>query len=283
MDETQNAVSESNDDSGVSYEIEVEGVAAPSDFDTSHDGGGAAPSSLSTGAAAPSPDAAAMLRSEINELRQQNAQLVGELTPFVVQMRNQQAAAAGRPPLTREQLDTDPNLTPSDMARYFEWQTQQGLHSVAAQVESNTRAILAQERARGEFNAATMGQGQDYESLTNRYVAPLAQNNPAIRELLRHAAPGDPARGEMVFATVCALIDRCGDDLVGGLKAALDGAGAYKRGGAATSQRITDAAQRQADRVFAGRTPATTQKLDAKSMWSLGDDQFRALMKRAGS
>ena len=277
MGEDSNAVSGTD---APAFEIEVEG-AAPS-FDTAQavppgDAGG-----LGTPPQAASPsDPVSTLRAELDDLRRQNAQLVGELTPWLVQQRNQQLAAQHRPPVTREQLENDPNLTPGDMARYFEWQQQQGLSTVAAQLEANTRSMLAQERARGEFNANTMGEGQDYDSLTSRYVAPLVQNNPAIRELIRYAAPGDPARGEMVFATLCAVIDRCGDDLVGGLKAALDGVGAYKRGAAATTQRISQAAAAQADRVFAGRAPATTKKLDAAAMWQLPDDQFRALMGRA--
>lgn len=280
MESEQNAVSSGGD--APSFEIEVEAPGLDDAASAASTPGDAGSQGLSPPlAAGSSPDPVSSLRSEIDDLRRQNAQLVGELTPFVMHLRNQQQAATQRPPITREELDTNPNLTPSDLIRYMEWQQQQSMGQTAAQLEASTRTMLAQERARGEFSAATMGEGQDYDSLTNRYVAPLVQNNPAIRELIRYAAPGDPARGEMIFATVCALIDRCGDDVVGGLRAALDGVGAYKRGATATTQKITQAAAAQADRVFAGRAPAATKKLDAAAMWSLPDDQFRALMGRA--
>lgn len=267
---------ESATDTGVTYEVEVEAAAASPD--TSQAGGGQG--EPSSPAAAPAGPPEYVSRAEYNELLRQHAQTVGDLQPLLSHL-NRQQAQANRPPVTPEQLDLDPNMTPAHLRQYTDYQIQQQVAQAKFALEANTQAVLSQERARGEFSIAAMGEGHDFDSMTAKYVAPLLQKNPYVEEAIRLAAPGDPAKGRMVLAVMAKVIADHNEDLPKALRAILDSKDAYQRGSKATTTAITDAANRQADRVFGKGAPsAQTKKLDAKGLWNLPDAEFRKLMAR---
>lgn len=217
--------------------------------------------------------------ARIQSLEQQLAQFGAELTPWLAHLQQQRRTADDQPPFRLEELDTNGNLKPTDLARYLQWEMRQELGRMRAETHGVARATLSEQEARGQFTAAELGQGNDYDSLVNRYVAPLVQQNPAVEQLLRAATPDNPAAGRMILATIIAAIDQSGGDLVKGVKSVLQGLGAYKQGARDTGRAISRAAQVANAHVLPGGAGAAgtqaTKKLETyDDVWKLSDKAF---------
>lgn len=245
------------------------------ELDLGDAGGGqqAAPAPAPAPAAQPDPRDA-----RIAQLEAAQAAINAELTPVLAGLRTQQRQQADRPPIDPSRLDTDPNLKPSDLLNLLRWEQQRLAEQTTSVAERRAAALLSEQTARGIFSAEVLGQGNDYDSLTNRYVAPLVAQNPAIDQLLAMAAPGDPAAGRMIFATIVAAIDRCGGDVLKGVKSVLTGLDAYASGARETAAATRQAARVAAANVLPGSSAAPAAgggKLrTAKDVWDLTPEQF---------
>jgi len=266
-------------DSGIIYEIDAD---APASSDPTTDQG-----SARAQAAAPAPAPAAPAqepwRAELDGLRRQNAELAAELTPFLAHLQ-QQVRGANAPPFSDPaELDTNPNLKPSDLYRALLAANQDQLQRLGAQQQFIARATLSEQTARGAFSAAEMGEGNDYDTLVARYVAPLVQANPAVDNLIAAAGPNDPATVRMIFATVCLAIDEAKGDVVKGIKSFLGGFRAVAQAGEDTRKSIQRAARAQSARVQpAGPAAGGPQrrKLTDTDVWNLPEKEFERFINQ---
>lgn len=263
----------------VVYEIDTgvqnDAGAQASGADQVADGG--APGALG---AAPNLTAAPDPRdARIATLERQNAETMAQLQPMLARLQAQQRLEAQRPPIDLDRLD-DPaaGIKPSDFLKLINWQQEQRAAQVLAQAQAGANAVHSEQLARGLYSAAELGEGNDYDSMVSRYVAPLASQNPAIDQLISMAAPGDPATGRMIFATIIAAIDRAEGNVPKALKAVINGLGAWKQGARETVQAQARAAKVNDARVFSGRqSGGATERRSlrtAEDVWNMSDADF---------
>lgn len=272
--QTTASESELSADTGVVYELEIEGQESPSQA-----------ADLAPAEPAPSHPSDPRDR-EIAELRQAHADTVAQLTPWLAHLRAQQQNDLSKPPFNLDELDTNANLKPSDLVKYLEWQRGQDLARLRAESQFAARATLSETTARGQFSAAALGEGNDYDTMTNRYVAPLIAQNPAVDALIATVFPRDPGAGRMLVATLIAAVDRAGGDLVKGVKAVLDGVGAYQQGAQETRQSLSRAAAARAANVLpgskAGSRPTTKKISSADDVWNMTESQYANYRRQHG-
>jgi hypothetical protein len=224
----------------------------------------------------------------IAQLEKTQAELNGQLSPYLANLQAQQRALQNRPPIDISRIDTDPNIKPSDLLNYLRWEAQQTSQNTLSRAEYTARATLSEQNARGQFNAATMGEGNDYDSMVNRYVSPLVAQNPGVEALIAQVFPTNPAAGRMVVAALVHAVDRAGDDLVKGLKGVIDGVGAYAQGARETRKAISRGAKAAAANVMAGArsgagAAARRQKLEtADDVWGLTPRAFDKMWNQPG-
>ncbi len=208
----------------------------------------------------------------------------GELVPLVGHLRAQQRLVADRPPFTEQQLDTDPNIKPSDLFRALKWEAERAAQQTLTQAQYVAKATLSEQAARGEYSAAAVGEGNDYDTLVNRYVAPLVSENPAVDLLIQQVFPNDPAGGRMLVATLIADVERNDGSIVKAIKNRLAGAAAYQQGARETTAALSRAAQAQAARVLPARAAnaGQTRKLNEADIWKMPAREFDRMYAQMG-
>lgn len=134
-----------------------------------------------------------------------------------------------------------------DLARFLDWREQRLAATLRGTIVTDAGAAASEQRARGLFSREAMGEGRDYDALTNRHLEPIERADPSIRRVL--ASQRDPAAARYALSAALELLDRFGGDPVKGFAAlwkAVDG-------GSKTSSRIFDQVRRGAERQV-GRT-----------------------------
>lgn len=257
------------------------------DAGEAHESDAAAPSAPGAGDSPGAPAGAVDPRdARIAQLEQSHAAITAQLTPLVTGLQAQRQLDSNRPPIDPSRIDTDPNIKPSDLLALLEWKLQQGQQQTLTQAQYAARATLSEQTARGVFNEQALGAGNDYDTMVNRYVAPLVAQNPYLDTLIAHVFPNDPAGGRMAVAALVAAVDRNGGDLVRGIKSFLTGTAAYQQGARETTDAIARGARAAATPVLPGATAGAgvqRQRIEsAKQVWGMTPSQFDRMWDQAG-
>jgi hypothetical protein len=173
---------------------------------------------------------------------------------------------------------------------YRQEQAQQERAELLAIAEQRSTSAASEARARSEFSVAAMGQGNDYDTLKAKYVEPLYQQAPLIREVISQMK--DPARFEM-YAAVCGFLESqsaiAGDPvkLLKTIFAAVTGAPQATGGAAhrATVTNIQEAATRGAERMLRGGQQVGSQvkSIRAEDIATMPEADFAAFKRQHGA
>lgn len=147
----------------------------------------------------------------------------------------------------RDRLPVDRIESMDDLVKFLDWRDQRFENRLRGTIVTDAGAAASEQRARGLFSREAMGEGRDYDALTNRHLDPIERADPSIRRVL--ASQRDPAAARYALSAALELLDRFGGDPVKGFAAlwkAIDG-------GSKTSSRIFDQVRRGAERQV-GRT-----------------------------
>ena len=280
-------------DSGVTFELDLESDAtldrtagasdnaAPAEPPPAGGATGAGPSAQGSA----SPDHQALLgRIEAAERRALEAQAV--VAPWLQAIGQQQA---GNQPqrITREQLN-HPDVTVGQVIAYFEQQQNETRTTAAQQAQLEARRGASELYARGLLSAEAMGGADDsFDAMRERYVRPLYDSQPYLRDVIHAMFPEQPSLGEFAVAWVRRIAEAAQNDPVQTYRRLSD----FARGGAPAAARqvvrsLADAAARGADRISPGGGGRTTsaearsgdvRRIDGREMWRMSDADFDRL------
>lgn len=214
----------------------------------------------------------------VNELQSRLAGLEGTLRSLGGMLgANRQQSEAPQPPKSVDQLETV-----QDLMEHIDWKMNQSNQS-AQGADMRVRATLAEERARGTLSASALGAGNDYDSVVNKYVVPLMQNNPAMTQLFHTQA--DPALAAYTFGLMQEIAERHGGDPVKAFQAIRSAMSAEMKGQQNLKKNIEQATKTAATKIFnqPTRQPGGTKRLDKEAIWGMSDAEFKDFASGVGA
>lgn len=140
--------------------------------------------------------------------------------------------------------------------------------------QQQMQQVTAEHATRGRLNAEVMGQGNDYDSLMQKHIAPLAQRNPEISPFLQQLPPED----RYMLGVMHEIYARSGRDLVKTVKTIFNALGARQQGARDVTKAVNNAAKGAALKVFQGGGARQTGRRalqTAEDVWNLSDEEFR--------
>jgi hypothetical protein len=216
------------------------------------EGGGAAPAAP----ADPYTERFARIERDNAELRATLQRLAGQ---------GAAAGTGGRPAaLTKPRQQ----WTPEDWYEYSDWRME---HLAGRASEEN--------EWRGKLSAAVVGEGNDYDAMTQRYLTPHLQANPEIAPLVQML----PAADRYMLSLMRHVYERSGGNLVAAVQAILNGVGARQAGARDVVRSITGGQRRTARGVFQGGGGAQGGRrgLTEDEVRNMPMDEFRKLVNRS--
>lgn len=211
--------------------------------------------------------------------------MMSRMQPFVERLLSP-AQPAVDPRVLFEKLKSGEG-TPQDLAMYLQTQQQQLVSELSYAAEQRALSASSEQTARGRFSKEQMGEGRDFDTLRQGYLAEAYQQNPQLRQMLYAAAPNDPAFSEYVFAVMSRVIERVGNDPIRGLKAVLDAVDSTTGARAANDvvRNINQAAKKGAQRVLAGARPVggPVRRIGADDIWKMSDKEFAEFENQHGA
>ena len=276
------------DESPVDFELDLE--APPADGPSSAapaEPAARRPAAAPAAAPAARPDADAAWAARLQAQQRETEQLRAAVDPILRQQRE----AAERPPVDPARIDAG-EATPQEFRLYTEWLHNRQLRELALTAENAGRRASSESYARGVLTAAACGAGRDYDSFRARYVDPIYQTNPHVRELVAVAVPQSPALGEYYLGVLNYLSERFQGDLPRAFQAifaAVDNGadGGRSRGGKEVVDAITTAAKRGADKILSGRQGAPStggkRKVTSQTLWDASDEDFARFARSQGA
>lgn len=179
-----------------------------------------------------------------------------------------------------EELNNDPTATAADLYKLNEYTMAQRMAQVRAEMEYTARQATSEQAARGMFNASAVGAGNDFDAVMSRYLQPIYQANPVMKQVFSQILPEAPAVGEYLVGFLHEMHERAGGDMlkmVNGIRHAMS---ALRSDGKTQQARVTEAARAQAQKVIrAGdgqQGTVTKQRVDADWIKSASDKDFDA-------
>jgi hypothetical protein len=139
--------------------------------------------------------------------------------------------------------------------------------------------LSAEHAVRGQLSAQILGQGNDYDSVQQRYVEPLVQRNPEIAPFVHQLPPED----RYMLGLLHEIHQRSGGDLVKTIKAVRNALGARQEGARDVTNKLNSAARTTAMSVFQGGGGRQTGRrpLTSQDVWNMSDADFRKLSNKA--
>lgn len=208
----------------------------------------------------PSPDPYA---ERFDRLERENGELRSSLQRFI---GGQQSGQQGGPPAAFQKPREQWNV--NDLFEANQYMMQHQLSQLSAE-----------HATRGRLSAEILGQGNDYDAVVNKYVAPLAQRNPEIAPFLQQLPPED----RYMLGLLHEIHQRAGGDLVKTIRAVRNALGARQEGARDVTRGINTAARQTALKVFQGGGGRQTGRraLNSDDIWNMSDEEFRRLSNRS--
>ena len=247
--------------------------------------------SAATATARPSSPAVATppdpVQSELATLREQ-VKLANEraglaysgIAPYLSSL---QRAAQGPqdPAVTMEQLLHDPNVTTAQLIQWVQQENQRTAQTTQQTMELTARRGASELHARGLFQGEGFEGGYDFDSLRSKYLTPLFERMPFLRDVLTAINPEQPAMAEYGLATLLELSAAAKDDPV----AFYRNLWAIRRGTVDDQgQKITQAARTAAARIAPGgggrQTGSKSTRVDAEGIQRMSDREFEDLERQ---
>jgi hypothetical protein len=269
----------------VHYDLDVTAEAAeqPSPTVDADQPAAPAPSPAPPASTAPAADPVAELRERnftlertVNELRSQFGPLIEERTRALTE-------AATKPPVSLERLQSG-EATADELLAYIDWQNKRGLSDIQNQIARQTRIANSEAEARGKFSADAMGApDRSYDQMRSTYLEPAFSRDPALRSHVHALAPDNPALAEMAAAVILRTFTQHKGHEVRALRSIMDALNARVDGAKETTDKITEAARRGADKALRERGPgAERRKVDSQAIWNMTDAEFENLRRQQG-
>jgi hypothetical protein len=193
-----------------------------------------------------------------------------------------QQAMAGRqgqdPQALLQKILTDPNASTKDLADYVQLTQAHSAMQQQQLMELTARRSSSEQHARGLFQGDGYD-GRDFDAMRTKWVAPVLERVPYLRDVFTALNPEQPAVIEYGFAALLALADRAKDDpraFYRSLWSIVDGRTDDQ------AQKIVDAARAAqahvSPRGTTGRQGAVKNtKVNGSEIWALSDKEFDRL------
>jgi len=134
--------------------------------------------------------------------------------------------------------------------------------------------VTAEHATRGRLSPEVLGQGNDYDTVLQKYIAPLLQRNPEVVPFVQAL----PAEDRYMLGLLHEVHARSGGDLIKTIKTIRNALGARQEGARDAQNKVNQAARGAAMRVFQGGGARQTGRRSlqtAEDVWNLSDEEFR--------
>jgi hypothetical protein len=172
-----------------------------------------------------------------------------------------QLVDAGQRPQPRipAALQKDPNTwSAQDLREYNQYTIQQEI----------TR-VTAEQQWRGQLSAATLGEGNDYDTVINKYLMPQVERSPQDYAIVQQLDP----QARYMLALCHEVYAACGGNLVAAIKAIRGGAGARVAAARDIQKAVNSSAKQTALGVIRGGKQQSAG--GARDPWDLSEEEFR--------
>lgn len=255
------------------------GMQESSDSGIAADDGGASVGGDQGASVRQQPGAADQYESQIRELREQltqqdrrQHQIMGALAPHL----NRMVGAEQPNKITLEQLSS-PNATLQDLVTYMRQEQAEAQQNLLSQMGRTAERHASEMRWRGTLNTEALGgDTRAYDSMVGKYVRPLYEQNPALKDLVYSEQMGEPALAEYGLACMLRLAEFAKDDPVKAYRALHDFLDGKPSGD--TRQAIERAARSGADKIVgnesARRPTRDARGYSAQDFRTMDDSEF---------
>lgn len=202
-------------------------------------------------------------------------ELVNALQPYLGLMQQQFQGQQGPKHKSIEELQHDPNLTPTEIVQFVNHQVQQQLAQYGSQIAYESRRASSEQYARGAFSPQNVGQGFDYDAMRARWLEPHFRTNPQLEQAINLIIPDNPATAQYLAAFVQEMHAAAGGDVVKMVNNVRRAMASTVAGAQDLSRKIDQAARQGAHRVFAGSQGGPGQPTKKVSnVWELSEREF---------
>lgn len=256
--------------------------------DTAVESAPAAPPASSAGGFPPPPADSryAAMEERVAAAERRAIEAQSAVAPWLTHMAQLAQPAGGPRRVTREQLLADPNVTVQDLLGYLETQNNEVRTQAQQGAALEARRGASELHARGMLTPEAMGDPDAaFDSMRERYVRPLYEQQPYMRDVIHAMFPDQPSMGEVAVAWVRRIAEAAQQDPVNTYRRLAD----FMRGGQPAAARqvtrsIQQAADRGAHRVAPGGGARMTgaeargiKSVNGREMWQLSDAEFDRL------
>lgn len=227
---------------------------------------------------APAADPMAEIRELARQGNERASMALAAITPYLQGLQRQASGQQKQPP-SLEQILHDPNVTTEHLIEYVEGMLQQRLTHAEQRQELAARRGSSDQFARGLFTGDGY-QGREFDTMRTKYIAPVLERIPYLRDVITALNPEQPALIEYGLAALMEISARSKDDpaqFYRNLWALLD-----NQAGADVGRKIQQGARHQAARIAsahstAGRPRRGNGGLTARDIEEMPDAEFDRL------
>lgn len=239
-------------------------------------GNGVTPSTPPPAPATPTPSAADI---QIRQLQAQIAELQSMQSPVRDFLQRQQAQNIDQPYREAVSRIERGQGTPEDLQTIIDYRVNQGLAGQREMVTSEARRASGEVEARALFTSEAMsGEGYAFDSIAAP-VRAIYNSNPGLRDAVAMLVPQNPAVGEYLVGVMMHMINQHGGNVANAARAMLHGSQAAQRAASEMQRAQTTTARRT---ITQNRAPATRQKISARDIAAMSDEQFAELARQSG-
>jgi len=206
-----------------------------------------------------------------------------QFQPYLADIQRRALDSATKPPVDPRRIESG-EATAAELMQFLAWERQQDFQRLQAGSEAAARRASSENQARGDFSAATLGAGRDYDTLRGKYLEPAYRTNPQLRDAIAMLSPEAPAIAEMYTAAFLHIAEQHGGNHAKALKAIFDGISARTDTEQDITTKTNEAARRGAEKIARGQhgPGPQRQKVGPQEIWNMDDATFSQLQRQHG-